>query len=61
MSLVESILVSVCPMVAYPLGVYAQQAIPMTTSAAQGFEGKWHGDMSCAMISLAKGPQKSTE
>jgi hypothetical protein len=58
MGLVKSILVSVCPLVTYPLGVCAQQAAPMTRIAAQGFEGKWLGEMSCAKLSFTKGQQK---
>jgi hypothetical protein len=50
-------LVSVCPLVAYPLGVRAQESTPVTRIAAQGFEGKWRDEMREA-LSLRKGPQE---
>ena len=58
LGLLKSILLSVCPLVAFPAAVCAQQATPMTRAAAQGFEGKWRGEMSCSKLSFTKGPQK---
>ena len=58
MGLLKSILLPVCPLVAFPLAVCAQQAAPTTRVAAQSFEGTWRGEMSCSKLSFTTGPQK---
>src|SRR4249919_3444690 len=57
MGLLKSILLPVCSLVAFPLAVSAQQT-SMTRVAAQGFEGKWRGEINCSKLSFTKGPQK---
>ena len=58
MRLLKSILVPVGTLLAFPLALCAQQANPVASGAAQGFEGTWRGEMSCAKLSFTRGPQK---